>query len=358
MHWYTSHPSRHGRDPPPLENAEHVTVIGNGNVALDVARMLLAPLEHLAKHDVPRSVLGVLEKSKVRHVSIVGRRGPREAAFTTKELREMMTLPNAPMAPPDGEIMKEAMADSEGSGGPLTRQQKRLLDLMKKGSKNVFKPGIGGPEKSWSLDFFRSPTGIVPANHERGMNLTLAHTALEPPTANSTYRKAVPTGQTSTLQTDLVYTSLGYTSSPADAWFDPALSHIRNTGGRVIDENGKLVKGVYTSGWAASGAKGVLASTMLDAHTIIDTILSDLRSQNDAAPQIQTTTVSPPSIPSSAASDFVCLANPKADIESVPPEVMDGIMCGNVMDYVSWKKVDAEEIRRGHVDEDGKEWRE
>lgn len=378
VHWYTSHPSRLHKDPPPLENAEHVTVIGHGNVALDVARMLLAPLAHLEKHDVPENVLGVLRRSKVKHVSIVGRRGPREASFTTKELREMMTLPNASMVPFDKQLMEEAMDEGEANGngnGPLTRQQKRLLDLLKKGSKNVF--GSGETEKTWSLEFFRSPSGVAPSASGRGLGLTLAHTALEPPTASSSgsmpNRKAIPTGHTSTLRTDLIYTSLGYTSAPTDAWFDPSLGHIRNTGGRVVDEEGRLVRGVYASGWAAVGAKGVLASTMLDAHTVVDTILSDLRTQDPRAlpltqpdsesSQVQTTPIQPVAFPSTASAldDVVHLLNPKADSESLPSEVLDGVMTGNVMDYASWKKVDAEEVRRGEAsgkERERMEWEE
>lgn len=321
--------------------------------------MLPASLSHLEKHDIPMGVLDVLRQSRVRHVSIIGRRGPREAAFTTRELREMMTLPNASMVPLDKQLMEEALDKSEGSGnGPMTRQQKRLLDLLKKGGKNVF--GESDLEKTWSLEFFRSPSGVAPSASGNGMDLTLAHTALEPPqlsaSGSTANRRAIPTGHTSTvtLRTDLIYTSLGYSSASTDAWFDHSLGHIRNTGGRVIDEEGRLVRGLYSSGWAAGGGKGILASMMLDAHAEVDTILSNLRTQDPQAlppsqpnsVQVQTTPIQPlpllSSFPSSPTADDVVLLNPEADCESVPAEVLDGVMAGNVMDYASWKRVDAE----------------
>ena len=91
VHWYTQHPNT--PPPPPLNKVSHVSIIGNGNVSLDVARMLLTDVKVLTKYDVPQHVLDVFSRSTVKHVSIIGRRGPFEAAFTTKELREMINLP-------------------------------------------------------------------------------------------------------------------------------------------------------------------------------------------------------------------------------------------------------------------------
>src|SRR5882762_10007882 len=85
VHWYTRHPSR--PSPPALDGMTHVTLIGNGNVSLDIARMLLSSPSALAKYDIPEEVVDVLSRSNVKHVSIVARRGPFEAAFTVKELR-------------------------------------------------------------------------------------------------------------------------------------------------------------------------------------------------------------------------------------------------------------------------------
>ncbi|GBE85590.1 Probable NADPH:adrenodoxin oxidoreductase [Sparassis crispa] len=337
VHWYTQHPSR--PSPPPLEQISHVALIGQGNVSLDVARMLLTPPAELRKYDVPQSVLSVLERSAVQHVSIVGRRGPLQAAFTTKELREMMNLPDASMAPLDPSVLKIP------EGEELTRQQSRTLQLLQKGSKN--KPG--STRKTWSLDFFRSPTGLVASStppsplHREDAELTLAHTMLDPSV------RAVPTGETSTLSTSLVVTSLGHRSEPDAAWYDPALGHLRAVGGRVVGDDGRTVRRVYASGWAATGAHGVLAGTMMDAYSVAQTILVDSLSKRDlpignVGAGAATLDADPGEgqpvtevLPETVASD------------GPPPEVEAAQRTGVVTGYEDWLAVSKEEVRRGET---------
>ncbi|KAI0075035.1 ferredoxin/adrenodoxin reductase [Panus rudis PR-1116 ss-1] len=342
VHWYTQHPSVASKPPPPLEKTEHVSIIGQGNVSLDVARMLLTPPSTLEKYDVPEPVLEILRRSAVRHVSIIGRRGPLEAAFTTKELREMMNLEDSSLEP----INPDHLAIPEGT--QLTRQQNRTMQLLQKGSKN--KPG--SVPKSWSLDFFRSPTGLAPpdpsvpdaASSARPFTLSLAHTTLTPE------KKAVPTGETSNLRTSLVVTSLGHQAEPSLPWYDPSLKHVRTVGGRVVSDQGQTVKNVYASGWAAMGARGVLASTMLDAYSVADTILADafpdtFRKEGDVLGKA--------SLGSSSDMAEVMSAPSDVNLESAPVEVEEAKRAGNVTDYVEWKRIDEEEIRRGQ--ERGKE---
>ncbi|CCL98366.1 uncharacterized protein FIBRA_00361 [Fibroporia radiculosa] len=330
VHWYTQHPS--SPPPPPLERLSHITLIGQGNVSLDIARMLLTPSSELAKYDVPAPVLAVLERSAIQHVSIVGRRGPRQAAFTTKELREMMNLSDASLVPLDPALLK-APADGAES---LTRQQSRVLQLLQKGSRN--KPGT--TRKTWSLDFFRSPTGLIlpdPSLSQQA-TLTLAHTTLD------SSSRAVSTGETSTLSTSLVVTSLGHRADPSAAWYDPALGHLRTVGGRVIDAAGRTMRNVYASGWAATGARGVLASTMMDAYAVADVILRDAFPGED----IQTVpVVGVDSIDEKALAEDVL---PKeVDVDSIPPEVEAGLRDGRVTDYEGWRAINAEEVRRGEA---------
>ncbi|KNZ78692.1 NADPH:adrenodoxin oxidoreductase, mitochondrial [Termitomyces sp. J132] len=329
VHWYTQHPS--APPPPPLERTTHISLIGNGNVSLDVARMLLTPPSVLEKYDVPRPVLDVLNRSQVRHVSIFGRRGPLEAAFTAKELRELTNLPDAAMVP-----IREDVLDVKET----TRQQGRILQLLRKGSKNMF----GMTQKTWSLDFYRSPMGLVLPDEERGMaKLSLAHTKVDQETG-----RAVPTGETEEVETSLVVTSLGFRSEPSAPFYDSDLEHLRTMpGGRVIDvgDGNKEVKNVYASGWAATGAKGVLAATMMNAYGVADAILSDWLPGYQEVHTAMT--------PEGAGTDNVNLSqqrevmNPKPDLENVPAEVQDGLKDGVVTQYEDWKKVNEEEIRRG-----------
>ncbi|KAG6899360.1 hypothetical protein C0993_010929 [Termitomyces sp. T159_Od127] len=326
VHWYTQHPA--APPPPPLERTTHVSLIGNGNVSLDVARMLLTPPSILAKYDVPVPVLDVLSRSQVQHVSIFGRRGPLEAAFTAKELRELINLPDAAMVP----IPEDVLDVRE-----TTRQQGRILQLLRKGSNNAF----GTTRKTWSLDFYRSPTGLVLPHEGEGpgmARLSLAHTRVDGETG-----RAVPTGQTEEVETSLVVTSLGFHAEPSAPFYDSDLKHLRTMpGGRVVDGN-KEMKNVYASGWAATGAKGVLAATMMNAYGVADSILSDWLPGDK---EVHTTMT-----PEGEGVDNVNLIeevmNPEPDLEGVPVEVLEGLKKGVVTQYDDWRKVDGEEIRRG-----------
>ncbi|OCH86927.1 FAD/NAD-P-binding domain-containing protein [Obba rivulosa] len=339
VHWYTQHPSR-ARPPPPLERISHVTLIGQGNVSLDIARILLTPPAELAKYDVPEPVLAVLANSAVQHVSIIGRRGPLQAAFTTKELREMMNLTDASMAPLDPALLRVP------DGLKLTRQQARTLQLLEKGSKNKF----GSTRKTWSLEFFRSPTGLVTpealpeSSAAPHAQLTLAHTTLDPDA------RAVPTGETSTLSTSLVVTSLGHRSEPAAPWYEPALGHLRTLRGRVLDAAGRTVRGVYASGWAAVGARGVLASTMLDAYAVADTILRD--ALGEVEPSVVDEIANPlrPRMDEAEVGVETIEVLPREVSDDAPPaEVVHALEEGVVTSYEDWKRVDAEEVRRGEA---------
>ncbi|TFK51239.1 ferrodoxin-NADP(+) reductase [Heliocybe sulcata] len=349
VHWYTDHP-RLTEPPPALDKIEHVSLIGQGNVSLDIARMLLSSPDTLAQHDVPEHVIEVLRRSAVKHVSIIGRRGPFEAAFTTKELREMTSLPEASMVPLHPEILVPA------DGKVVTRQQSRAIDLLKKGSKNTF----GSTSKTWSLDFFRSPTGLaVPSSDSVGKPvLTLGHTTLDPTTS-----RAVLTSETSSLNTDLVVTSLGYNSEPTMPFYDPALGHLRNVGGRIVSDadggGSTVLKNVYASGWAATGAKGVLASTMMNAYAVADTILSDYFASlpgSAAGASVETIPVSPPAPSSEELAEGQAgkvVMSAEVHPEDPPEEIEELVRRGEVTSYADWKKVDEEEQRRGT--EKGKE---
>jgi adrenodoxin-NADP+ reductase len=291
--------------------------------------MLLTPPDILEKYDVPAPVLDVLYRSAVRHVSIIGRRGPVQAAFTTKELRELTTLAGAFMIPLSHDVITPA------SGTKLTRQQSRILQLLQQGGSPTATPAhTPNPPtstKSWSLDFFRSPTGFT----ADGRHLTLAHTTLDEDS------RAIPTGASSLLRTDLVVTALGHHSDPLLAYYDPTLGHLRtDRGRRVLDTTSRALRRVYASGWAATGARGVLAATMIDAYAVADAILTDHFGDGPG----NGAEVVP--VQSEAYSDDV-LVSDDVDPESVPRVVEQGVNEKRIVQYDQWKKIDAEEMRRG-----------
>ncbi|THV02776.1 FAD/NAD(P)-binding domain-containing protein [Dendrothele bispora CBS 962.96] len=341
VHWYTQYPSL--PPSPPLEDVSHVSIIGAGNVSLDVARMLLCPPSHLDPYDVPQPVMSLLTRSAVKHVSIIARRGPLEAAFTTKELRELMSLPNASMQPLDPALFEPLQYMK------LSRQQTRMMDVLKKGSKSPW----GSTPRTWSLDFFRAPTGLAlpPSESTRRTpaELTLAHTKLIPDPEQPSIMRAASTGETSRLSTSLVVTSLGFRADPTPfpGLYDPASAHLRVNAGRIVTASGKAFKNVYSSGWAAMGARGVLAATMMDAYAVAEVIVSDLMG---SVGDVKTTAVTPDTKLGDAAEmrEEVWNLNEKpVDMKQPPEEVLQGLAENKIITYADWKKIDAEEVKKG-----------
>ncbi|KAI8976352.1 FAD/NAD-P-binding domain-containing protein [Trametes punicea] len=337
VHWYTLHPSKPA--PPPIDRVSHVTIIGHGNVSLDVARFLLKDPIDLRRCDVPTPVLKLIDRSRVKHVSIVGRRGPLQAAFTNKELREMVELTLANMDPIDPALLTVP----ESGARALTRQQSRMLELLKKGSPKKLLP----VPRSWSLEFFRSPTGLTVSSDgsKEKVQLTLAHTTLDE------NQRAVPTGETSTLETDLVITSLGHHGEPSVPWYDPSLGHLRTLNGRVVDAQGRVVRNVYASGWAAMGARGVLANTMMDAYAVADTIVRDYFEGDSAptTPMSEADVAAEQSREAAGPVDTIEVLPKDADVDVIPPEVEAAWKKGLVTDFLDWKVVDKEELHLGGI---------
>jgi len=252
----------------------------------------------------------------------------------------MMNLEDAAMDPLDRTLLVPP------EGEQLTRQQQRTVQLLQKGSKNM----PGATPKSWSFEFFRSPTHLATAPEDAEsptgpLSLTLAHTALDET------KRAVSTGATSSLRTSMVITALGHHGEPTP-WYDSALGHVRTVGGRVVDDHGHTLRNVYASGWAAMGARGVLASTMMDAYAVADTILADafpgeFRKEGDVLGSVV------PQGDVSAVAEAVLPA--KVESDEAPAEVLTGLKEGEVTDYEDWRLVDAEEIRRGTLSEKERE---
>ncbi|KAK3847040.1 MAG: hypothetical protein J3R72DRAFT_379664 [Linnemannia gamsii] len=248
-----------------LSKADTAVVIGQGNVALDVARILLAPLEELRKTDLTEKMIKILEKSRVKHVHVIGRRGPLEVAFTAKELREMLQLPDTTFHMDQGLLASEM----ERAGKTLDRPRKRLMGLLEKGIKES-KPN---QPKSWSLHFLRSPLGFTGGENDQLKAIELGINRLEGDNSN---RKAVATGEKETLECGLAFRSIGYKSVGIQGIpFDGRKGVVPNMDGKVVDAEQNIVPGFYASGWLKRGPIGVIATTMADAYQTADTIIAD-----------------------------------------------------------------------------------
>ncbi|XP_026936386.1 NADPH:adrenodoxin oxidoreductase, mitochondrial isoform X3 [Sagmatias obliquidens] len=267
--WYNGLPEN--RKLAPDLSCDTAVVLGQGNVALDVARILLTPPEYLEKTDITEAALGALRQSQVKTVWIVGRRGPLQVAFTIKELREMIQLPGTRpiLDPADFLGLQDRIKE-------VPRPRKRLTELLLQAATE--KPGVAeaarraSASRAWGLRFFRSPQQVLPSpDGRRAAGIRLAVTRLE---GVGEATRAVPTGAVEDLPCGLVLSSIGYKSRPIDPSvpFDPKLGVIPNMEGRVVD-----VPGLYCSGWVKRGPTGVITTTMTDSFVTGQILLQDLK---------------------------------------------------------------------------------
>ncbi len=251
--WYNGHP-----DYQQLEfdlAVERVVVIGNGNVALDVARMLALTHSELAPTDATDASIAAIESSPIREIVVVGRRGPAQAAFTTPELQEMGELAGA-------DVMVDP-ADLEGADPQGTKAERNLAVLRELAAREP-----EGKPRRVVFRFFHSPVAIL--GEERVEGIELVRNELD---ANE---RAVPTDERETLPCGLVFRSVGYRGVELpDVVFDPASGTIPNDGGRVVDDTGHVVPGVYVAGWIKRGPTGVIGTNKKDATETVELLLED-----------------------------------------------------------------------------------
>ncbi|XP_071329324.1 NADPH:adrenodoxin oxidoreductase, mitochondrial [Trachinotus anak] len=268
--WYNGLPSC--RELNPDLGCETAVILGQGNVALDVARVLLSPPDILKKTDITQPALEALARSQVRRVLIVGRRGPIQVACTIKELREMVNLPGArpEMVEADFDGVAEALKD-------LPRPRRRLTELMLKTA--LESPGQKEQERrreasrTWGFRFFRSPVEVLAdAERHRAAGIRVAVTRLE---GSGEGAQAVLTGEVEDVTCGLVISSIGYRSLPIDPSvpFDTHKAIIPNTMGRV-----QRAPGLYCSGWLKTGPIGVIATTMNNSFDTARSLLDDMES--------------------------------------------------------------------------------
>ncbi|XP_025053281.1 NADPH:adrenodoxin oxidoreductase, mitochondrial [Alligator sinensis] len=313
--WYNGLPEN--RDLKPDLSSKTALVLGQGNVALDVARILLTPLDLLQKTDITEGSLAAIASSKVKRVWLVGRRGPLQVAFTIKELREMVNLPGARpiLDPADFTGLRDAIKD-------VPRPRKRLTELMIKTA--LEKPGEkeakiwASATREWGLKFLRSPLEILPtANGKRARGIRMAVTRLEGSGESAT---AVPTGEVEELECGLILSSIGYRSLPLgpSVPFDPKHGIIPNHLGRV-----QGVPGLYCSGWVKRGPTGVIITTMNDSFDTAQSVLEDLQA------------------------GMLNVSNTKEGFESVRSILHSrGV---HPVSFSDWEKIDAAEVARGQL---------
>jgi ferredoxin--NADP+ reductase len=244
-------------------------VIGNGNVATDVARMLLLDPDELAITDTADHALGPLAAGQVQEVVILGRRGPAQAAFTNPELREL-----GEMAGVDVQVDPAEVDDIEvpEDATPTVRRNVEILQGFA-----ARPPGSAG--RRITLKFLRSPVEILGEGADGPVTgIRVVRNRLEG-------GRAVPTGEEEVLRCGLVFRAIGYRGRPIDDLpFDPGRGLIRNDGGRVCDEEGRSHRGEYAVGWIKRGPSGVIGTNKKDAADTVAKIVADAEAGRIGAP--------------------------------------------------------------------------
>lgn len=256
--WYCGHPDA------PVDaftlGASSVAVVGAGNVAVDVARVLLRSVEELRATDVPEHVVDVLAASRITDVHLIARRGATQTKITTVELRELGRLADADVAVADPAEL-DLPADVEAG---LDSVQRRNLATL----------------RDWAG---RSPTGAGRRLHMHFHRRPVALTG-DPAVGNLLVERTVPgpdgrvldTGERFALPTQLVLRAVGYRGSALPGLpFDDATGMVPNTGGRVLTDAGPL-PGVYVAGWAKRGPTGVIGTNKSDARESVAALLADV----------------------------------------------------------------------------------
>ncbi|XP_076302095.1 NADPH:adrenodoxin oxidoreductase, mitochondrial-like [Lasioglossum baleicum] len=234
-------------------DVEEAVILGQGNVAIDIARILLTPIDKLKNTDITSYALEKLSRSKVRKVSLIGRRGPLQAAFTIAELREILKLDGCKTY-----WRRDDFINIKQIVNTLARPRKRLTELM---LENLEKSSLDTKiiTKELYPIFLRSPVKFFGSNSVNSIKLSINR--LEGNDIST--QVAIPTGLFEEIPCGLAFRSIGYKSIQIDTSipFNVKNGCIRHLGGKVQDK-------LYAAGWVATGPVGVILSTMTNAFQV------------------------------------------------------------------------------------------
>ncbi|KAK7576127.1 hypothetical protein V9T40_012413 [Parthenolecanium corni] len=301
--WYNGLPAE--KDIPVNLATETVAIFGQGNVAVDVARILLKSVDELKKTDIAEHALAKLAESKVKNVHLIGRRGPLQVAFTIKELREIVKLPGVQPI-----IDSRNFQEIHSTLSELPRPRKRLTELLiKTAAESTTKDPCS---KKLYISFLRSPKNFVGSEFVEGVELTVNKFKSS---SNVPYeeQKFEPTDKTEHFPTELIFKSIGYKSSIVD----PEIPFYRPN----CIGNTRVSPGVYSAGWVCTGPTGVILSTMNNAFNTANLILEDMKNN-----VILSEAKKP-------GSEYILSLLKSQNIRTV--------------DWEGWKKIDEVEISRG-----------
>jgi ferredoxin/flavodoxin---NADP+ reductase len=252
-------------------SADRAVVIGNGNVAADVTRILMLSAAELERTDVADHALAALRQSSVREVVVLGRRGPAQAAFTSAELRELGRLDGVDIGVDDADaeldpISRRWLAE-EG-----TFTARKNVELLREFAARPARPGA---RRRIALRFLRSPVEIRGNGKVEAIDIRRNEIVRS---GDGSLRAQAVDEEFETLECGLVLRSVGYRAVPLpDVPFDERFFVLPNERGRVLTADGKPLRGVYAVGWIKRGPTGILGTNKRDAEETVGCLVEDLQ---------------------------------------------------------------------------------
>lgn len=264
--WYNGHPEY--VELPVDLNCRTALVVGQGNVALDVARILAKPVDELRQTDIADHALDALAQSTIRDIYIAGRRGPAQVQFVGKELREFATLTDCPSCVDMADLTLGSVCQDE-LAHPSRKDAKACVELLRTFADAASAENQAAKRRCHFL-FNRTPLALRGQDNVQAVRL--GHTTLQ---GAMLQQRAVETCETSELECGLVVSSIGYKSIGIDGL------PLADRGDRLHHEGGRIVKDVdkgaahYVAGWAKRGPQGTIGTNRGDSVATVETLLAD-----------------------------------------------------------------------------------
>jgi ferredoxin--NADP+ reductase len=305
--WYNGHPDY--RDRVFDLSQEIAVIIGQGNVAADVARILAKTVDELKHTDIAEHALDALAESRVREVHVIGRRGPAQAKFTSRELRELGELDDcaAVADPRDLELNPESEAELTDKNNVVSAKNVEIF--------RSFTTPAGGKRRRLICHFLKSPVRLL--GDGRIETLVLERNRLQ---GEAFKQSARGTGETEELACGILFRSIGYKGVAIPGVpFDERSGVIPNQSGRVMDASGALLPQVYCAGWIKRGPSGIIGTNRACSVETVASMLANL-------PALDATT-------------------PRAGADALYPLLASrGV---RVLSYPEWLRLDTAEVERG-----------
>lgn len=270
--WYNSHPDHQGHNFN-LKDSKNVAIIGQGNVAIDVARVLAKPVSELEPTDISVNTTEQLKNTKIENIYVIGRRGPVQAAFTDKELKELGQIPGCDLV-----IKKEDLELSSANQKELEQADKvkRSNFSILKELADKLRASNEANNKKLHLVFYKSPVEFLGDKNLEQIKLEINELEGE-----AGKQKSKGTGQFEFLDVDMVFRSIGYLGKGIEDLPFKWGKYI-NEAGRITNEDRRLIKGLYCSGWIKRGPSGVIGTNKACSVETVKSLLEDLEDLPEA----------------------------------------------------------------------------